>query len=145
VSSPKILVLGAGGIGGYFGGRLAESGADVTFLVREERRKTLSERGLRIERISALLEFAEMFGLDPPSSCRGGSCETCRTRLLAGAIAYNTEPGTEVSDHEALVCCARPAIGEGQVCSRPLITQATEIQVTPHRFSTRPAIQGKCE
>lgn len=49
VSSPKILVLGAGGIGGYFGGRLAESGADVTFLVRDERRKLLDERGLRIE------------------------------------------------------------------------------------------------
>jgi 2-dehydropantoate 2-reductase len=47
--SPKILVLGAGGIGGYFGGRLAESGADVTFLVRDERRKLLDERGLRIE------------------------------------------------------------------------------------------------
>jgi 2-dehydropantoate 2-reductase len=29
VSNPKILVLGAGGTGGYFGGRLAESGADV--------------------------------------------------------------------------------------------------------------------
>jgi 2-dehydropantoate 2-reductase len=42
-------VLGAGGIGGYFGGRLAESGADVTFLVREGRRKILSEQGLRIE------------------------------------------------------------------------------------------------
>ena len=47
--SPKILVLGAGGIGGYFGGRLVESGADVTFLVRDERRKLLDERGLRIE------------------------------------------------------------------------------------------------
>jgi 2-dehydropantoate 2-reductase len=46
---PKILVLGAGGIGGYFGGRLVESGADVTFLVRDERRKLLDERGLRIE------------------------------------------------------------------------------------------------
>jgi 2-dehydropantoate 2-reductase len=45
----KILVLGAGGTGGYFGGRLAESGADVTFLVRERRRTLLSERGLRIE------------------------------------------------------------------------------------------------
>jgi 2-dehydropantoate 2-reductase len=45
----KILVLGAGGIGGYFGGRLAESGADVTFLVREGRRKSLIEDGLRIE------------------------------------------------------------------------------------------------
>src|SRR5258707_7293825 len=49
LSNPKILVLGAGGIGGYFGGRLVESGADVTFLVREGRRKILSEQGLRIE------------------------------------------------------------------------------------------------
>jgi 2-dehydropantoate 2-reductase len=49
VSEPKILVLGAGGTGGYFGGRLAESGADVTFLVREGRRKILAEQGLRIE------------------------------------------------------------------------------------------------
>jgi 2-dehydropantoate 2-reductase len=49
VSHPRILVLGAGGIGGYFGGRLAESGADVTFLVRGARRSLLSERGLRIE------------------------------------------------------------------------------------------------
>jgi 2-dehydropantoate 2-reductase len=49
VNKPRILVLGAGGTGGYFGGRLAESGADVTFLVREGRRKTLCEQGLRIE------------------------------------------------------------------------------------------------
>jgi 2-dehydropantoate 2-reductase len=49
LSKPKILVLGAGGTGGYFGGRLAESGADVTFLVREGRRRILSEQGLRIE------------------------------------------------------------------------------------------------
>ncbi len=49
MSKPKILVLGAGGIGGYFGGRLAESGADVTFLVRERRREILREHGLRIE------------------------------------------------------------------------------------------------
>ena len=33
----RILVLGAGGTGGYFGGRLAQSGADVTFLVRPAR------------------------------------------------------------------------------------------------------------
>ena len=49
MSEPRILVLGAGGTGGYFGGRLAESGADVTFLVRERRRAILAEHGLRIE------------------------------------------------------------------------------------------------
>lgn len=45
----KILVLGAGGIGGYFGGRLAQSGADVTFLVRSPRARQLAESGLVVK------------------------------------------------------------------------------------------------
>lgn len=49
MTSPKILVLGAGGVGGYFGGRLVESGADVTFLVRPRRREQILRDGLRIE------------------------------------------------------------------------------------------------
>jgi 2-dehydropantoate 2-reductase len=44
----KLLVLGAGGIGGYFGGRLAQAGADVTFLVRPRRRSQLDKGGLRL-------------------------------------------------------------------------------------------------
>jgi 2-dehydropantoate 2-reductase len=43
-------VLGAGGIGGYFGGRLAEArAADVTFLVRPKRREQIARDGLVIE------------------------------------------------------------------------------------------------
>jgi 2-dehydropantoate 2-reductase len=45
----RILCLGAGAIGGYFGGRLVEGGADVEFLVREARQKRLAADGLRIE------------------------------------------------------------------------------------------------
>jgi len=45
----RILVLGAGSLGGYYGGRLAEAGADVTFLVRERRQEALKRDGLRIE------------------------------------------------------------------------------------------------
>lgn len=44
----RILVLGAGGTGGYFGGRLARAGADVTFLVRPARAAQLDRDGLRI-------------------------------------------------------------------------------------------------
>ena len=44
----RLLVVGAGSIGGYFGGRLAEAGRDVTFLVRPARAAKLSESGLRI-------------------------------------------------------------------------------------------------
>jgi 2-dehydropantoate 2-reductase len=44
----RLLVVGAGSIGGYFGGRLAEAGRDVTFLVRPARAAKLLESGLRI-------------------------------------------------------------------------------------------------
>jgi 2-dehydropantoate 2-reductase len=45
----KILVLGAGGVGGYFGGRLAQAGADVSFLVRPKRAAQLAASGLVIK------------------------------------------------------------------------------------------------
>ena len=45
----KILILGAGAIGGYVGGRLHQNGADVTFLVREKRLEALQRDGLVIK------------------------------------------------------------------------------------------------
>ena len=45
----RILVLGAGAVGGYFGGRLVEAGADATFFVRPGRARLLASRGLRID------------------------------------------------------------------------------------------------
>lgn len=45
----RVLILGAGGIGGYLGGRLAALGEDVTFLVRPGRAAKLAADGLRIE------------------------------------------------------------------------------------------------
>jgi len=44
----RMLVVGAGSTGGYFGGRLAQAGRDVTFLVRPARAMQLAERGLQI-------------------------------------------------------------------------------------------------
>ena len=44
----RILIVGAGAVGGYFGGRLAQAGRDVTFLVRPARAKQLGQDGLRI-------------------------------------------------------------------------------------------------
>jgi 2-dehydropantoate 2-reductase len=44
----RILIVGAGAVGGYFGGRLAQAGRDVTFLVRPSRARQLTRDGLRI-------------------------------------------------------------------------------------------------
>ena len=45
----RILVIGAGAIGGYFGGRMLQAGADVTFLVRPKRAAELAQCGLVIK------------------------------------------------------------------------------------------------
>src|SRR3954470_10775340 len=45
----RILVVGAGAIGGYFGGRMLQHGAEVTFLVRRKRATELADAGLVIK------------------------------------------------------------------------------------------------
>ena len=52
----KILILGAGAIGGYYGGRLVQAGADVSFMVRAERANILAQNGLIIK--SGLGDFS---------------------------------------------------------------------------------------
>jgi len=44
----RILVIGAGAVGGYFGARLTQAGRDVTFLVREKRAEQLRRSGLTV-------------------------------------------------------------------------------------------------
>lgn len=45
----KILILGAGGVGGYFGARLLQVGADVTYLLRDKRHQLIQTEGLVVE------------------------------------------------------------------------------------------------
>ncbi|MGI1660263.1 MAG: ketopantoate reductase family protein [Desulfitobacterium sp.] len=55
----NITVLGAGATGGYFGARLAESGANVTFLVRENRAAQLKAKGLVVKSVIGDINIAE--------------------------------------------------------------------------------------
>jgi 2-dehydropantoate 2-reductase len=48
----KIAVLGAGGVGGYFGGRLADAGHEVTFIARGEHLAALRRDGLAVESVT---------------------------------------------------------------------------------------------
>lgn len=68
----RILVVGAGATGGFFGARLALAGRDVTFLVRPRRAAVLRERGLRITGLGepesvrpSLVTAAELAGTEP--------------------------------------------------------------------------------
>ena len=43
----RLVIVGAGGTGGYFGAKLARSGEDVTFLARGTHLKAIREKGIR--------------------------------------------------------------------------------------------------
>lgn len=47
----KILVMGSGGVGGYFGGKLARAGEEVTFVARGEHLRALQTKGLTVKSI----------------------------------------------------------------------------------------------
>lgn len=58
-----------------------------------------------------LLELAESRGLSPEFSCRGGSCGTCKTRLISGQVHYPVPPSERPAPDHVLICCAVPASG----------------------------------
>lgn len=45
----RIAVFGTGGVGGYFGGRLAQAGEDVTFIARGEHLRAIKANGLKVD------------------------------------------------------------------------------------------------
>lgn len=100
----RILCLGAGALGGYFGGRLLEAGADVTFLVRPERGAQLRAAGLSI-RSAACGDFAcaqvkaisqdELAG-QAPFDIILLTCKAYDLEEAMGAIAPAVEKGAAV-------------------------------------------------
>jgi 2-dehydropantoate 2-reductase len=45
----RVAVFGTGGVGGYFGGRLAEAGEDVIFIARGDHLRAIKEKGLKVD------------------------------------------------------------------------------------------------
>jgi len=56
-----------------------------------------------------LLELARSIGLELPSSCRSGYCQTCQCRILEGTARYEFTPLCAPAAGHVLLCCARPA------------------------------------
>ncbi len=123
----KVLVLGAGAVGGYFGGRLAEKGVDVTFLVRERRRRQLEEHGLVIKSVNgdARLQVKAMTS--------GEQVEAYDLVILA-TKAYHFADGVE---------SVAPYVGEGTTVL-PLLNGISHIETLQQRFGAERVLGGLC-
>src|SRR5687767_730901 len=61
-----VAVFGTGGVGGYFGGRLAHSGVRVSFIARGEHLNALRRNGLRVESIAGDFTVEPVVATDDP-------------------------------------------------------------------------------
>ncbi len=63
----KVAVYGTGGVGGFFGGKLARSGADVRFIARGSQLQALRARGLRVASVHGDFELYPVAATDDPA------------------------------------------------------------------------------
>jgi 2-dehydropantoate 2-reductase len=89
----RIAVIGAGGVGGYFGGRLAQGGADVVFVAHGVHLEAMREDGLRIESRLGNLHLPEVTATDDLGA---GGLPTADLVLIAVKLA-DTDSACRVS------------------------------------------------
>lgn len=123
----RILIVGAGGIGGYFGGRLAEKGADVTFLVRAQRQQQLAKGGLVIRSF-----HGDYTG--PVQTIRSGQKAEAFDLVLLAVKAYHLEQ---------VLHDLHPYVSDGTVIL-PLLNGYTHITTLQARFGAERVLGGTC-
>ncbi|MCF8532521.1 MAG: ketopantoate reductase family protein [Reyranella sp.] len=121
----KILILGAGAIGGYVGGRLHQSGADVTFLVRKKRREALQRDGLVIKSTKGDIT-------QKVKTATGGDSGGPYDVVLLTCKAYDLDSAADAIS---------PAVGAGTVIV-PLLNGMHHLDTLDARFGADKVVGG---
>jgi len=88
----RIVVMGSGGLGGYFGGLLAHSGADVTFMARGAHLHALQERGLTVRSVNGDFTVPVQACVDPHALPPAGVVLFCVKTYDAAEAAALLQP-----------------------------------------------------
>src|SRR5436305_12483645 len=124
----RILVVGAGGIGGYFGGRLLEAKRDVTFLVRPKRAAQLAQHGLEIKSTYGDFHFAS------PPTIQANALKEPFDLVLLSCKAY---------DLDDAVRSVAPAVGPNTAIL-PLLNGMRHVDALEERFGADAVLGGSC-
>ena len=119
----RVLVVGAGAIGGYFGGRLLEAGRDVTFLVRPRRAAELARTGL------AILSPLGNLDLPAPPTVLADALREPFDLVLLSCKAYDLDSALE---------SVAPAVGPATAIL-PLLNGMRHLDVIEQRLARRPS------
>ena len=124
----RFLVVGAGALGGYFGGRLLEAGRDVTFLLRPRRAAQVASTGLVVESPFGNLQ------LPSPPHVMAEDIESPFDVIIVGSKAY---------DLDSTMDSFAPAVGPETVIL-PLLNGMKHIDRLVERFGNERVLGGLC-
>lgn len=124
----RILVVGAGATGGYFGGRLLQHGRDVTFLVRGQRAAQLAQHGLAIHSATGDAN------LPAPPTVLAARLREPYDLILLSCKAYGLD--------QAMADIA-PAVGP-DTAILPLLNGMRQLDLLDARFGARRVLGGQC-
>jgi 2-dehydropantoate 2-reductase len=124
----RILVVGAGAIGGYFGGRLIEAGRDVTFLVRPRRAAELASTGLTIKSVAGDLT------VPAPSTVLADELKDHFDLILLSCKAY---------DLDGAIDSFAPAVGPATAIL-PLLNGMRHLDILEARCGGQAVLGGQC-
>ena len=124
----RVLVVGAGAIGGYFGGRLLQAGRDVTFLVRPKRAAELARDGLVIKSPNGDVTLK-----NPPTVQADKLSETFDVVLLS----------CKAFDLDDAIKSFAPAVGP-QTAIIPLLNGMRHLDVLDESFGKDRVLGGQC-
>ena len=93
----KVAVIGSGGVGGYFGGRLAQAGNDVTFVARGKHLEAIETNGLHVKSIKGDFSVRPAKATDDPSKIGAVDLVLCCVKSwqvaeVAGEIRHLVGP-----------------------------------------------------
>jgi len=121
----RILVLGAGGIGGYYGARIHNAGGDVTFLVRPARAEQLRKSGLKVSSPLGDLQIT-------PKVVTKETLQEHFDVIIVSCKAYDLDSAIE---------SIAPAVGEHSVVL-PLLNGVAHIDTLVSRFGSSRVLGG---
>ena len=124
----RILVVGAGAIGGYFGARLLQVGRDVTFLVRPRRAAMLAEHGLGVRSPAGDVKIAA------PPCVTADKLDPGFDLIILSCKAY---------DLDAAIADLAPAMGSNTAIL-PLLNGMRHLDVLAARFGPAAVLGGQC-
>ena len=97
----RFVIFGTGGVGGYFGGRLAQAGMDVTFIARGKHLEAIKKNGLRVDSIKGDFSISQAIATDDPAA---------------------------VGEVDVILCCVKSwQVSEAAMAMRPMIGPNTVV------------------